>query len=97
MAKKNCWEFMNCGRQPGGPKVSEFGVCPASTEESCHGINGGQNGGRYCWAVAGTFCKGEIQGTFARKFKNCLACPFYLDVEREEGSLFILLLEDYSI
>ncbi len=97
MDKKNCWEIKGCGRQPGGGKVNELGICPAATEEGYDGINGGKNAGRYCWAVAGTLCKGEIQGTFARKFRNCLACPFYLEVEREEGRAFVLLLEDYSI
>jgi len=28
--KLNCWEFKKCGRQPGGPKVAELGVCPAT-------------------------------------------------------------------
>jgi len=32
MSKKNCWEVMNCGRQTGGTKVSEMGVCPAAIE-----------------------------------------------------------------
>ena len=27
----NCWEVKQCGRQPGGPKAGEFGVCPAAT------------------------------------------------------------------
>jgi hypothetical protein len=25
----NCWEFKNCGREIGGIKVKEMGVCPA--------------------------------------------------------------------
>ncbi|MFP4054542.1 MAG: two-CW domain-containing protein, partial [Phycisphaerae bacterium] len=29
----NCWEFLHCGRQPGGSNVSEFGHCPASVAE----------------------------------------------------------------
>jgi hypothetical protein len=55
MPKLNCWEFEKCGRQPGGIKVKELGVCPAATEKRAHGINGGINGGRACWAIAGTF------------------------------------------
>jgi sigma-B regulation protein RsbU (phosphoserine phosphatase) len=38
--------------------------------------------------VAGTFCKGQIQGTFAQKFKNCSQCEFYNQVMLEEGELF---------
>lgn len=97
MDKKNCWEVKNCGRQPGGDKVTELGVCPTVIAEECDGINGGRNAGRICWAVAGTFCKGEIQGTFARKLGNCLACPFYLQVEKDEDRFFVLFVDDFSI
>ncbi len=30
-----------------------------------------------CWHVAGTLCKGEIQGTFAQKLGNCKKCEVY--------------------
>jgi signal transduction histidine kinase/PAS domain-containing protein len=30
-----------------------------------------------CWTIAGTRCKGEVQGKFAQKFNNCIACEFY--------------------
>src|SRR5512133_3346732 len=94
--KKNCWEVKHCGRQPGGHKVHELGICPASIAREYEGLNNGQNAGRYCWAVAGTLCKGEVQGTFARKLGNCLACAFYLQVEKEEERFFILFADDYS-
>jgi hypothetical protein len=97
MNKKNCWEVKNCGREPGGDKVGELGVCPASIAEEYEGINRRRKAGRICWAVAGTFCKGEVQGTFARKLGNCLSCPFYLQVEKEEERTFVLLPDDYSI
>jgi len=96
MDRKKCWEYQQCGRKPGGSNAHELGVCPAAIAHEFDGIHGGANAGRYCWAVAGTLCKGEVQGTFARKFRNCLACAFYLSVEREEGSAFILLQEDFS-
>ena len=32
-----------------------------------------------CWEVAGTFCGGEIQGTFANKYGNCSFCKVYRD------------------
>ena len=83
----NCWEVKQCGRQPGGPKAGELGVCPAATA-SMAGMNGGRNAGRICWAVAGTLCGGQIQGTFAQKLANCAKCEFYLAVRREEGSGF---------
>ena len=61
-----------------------LGVCPAATENGRDGINGGTNGGRCCWAIAGTFCFGEVQGTFARKFDDCMECEFFWVVANEE-------------
>ena len=84
----NCWEHKKCGRQPGGARIGELGVCPASTDCRADGINHGQNGGRACWALAGTLCGGKIQGTFATKLSNCLACDFYNLVKNEEGKSF---------
>ncbi len=86
MPGKNCWEFKNCGRQPGGAKEKEFGVCPASTDARLNGTNNGKNGGRACWALTGTLCGGKIQGTFASKLGNCMACEFYAMVKKEEGT-----------
>ncbi len=86
MAKKqNCWENKKCGREPGGAKVSELGECPAATDKSSDGINRGKNAGRICWAVAGTFCGGKVQGTFAEKRLSCIDCNFYKKVKEEEG------------
>lgn len=82
--KKNCWEFKKCGRQHGGEKVSELGVCPAFVETKANGLNSGLNGGRACWALAGTMCNGKIQGTFAMKMEDCAECDFYRSVLREE-------------
>ena len=81
----NCWDFKKCGRQPGGSRVSELGVCPASTSAKGHGLNGGLNGGRICWALTGTLCGGKVQGTFAEKLGNCQECEFYLLVRTEQG------------
>ena len=86
-AKKiNCWEFMNCKRQPGGARAEENGTCVAAIDTSYDGINSGENAGRICWAVAGTCCGGEIQGTFAEKRDSCTSCPFYRLVQEEEGT-----------
>jgi hypothetical protein len=86
MTKKNCWEVMNCGRQPGGENVKDHGVCPAATEEMLEDVHGGKKAGRACWVVAGTFCEGKVQGTFAQKYRNCACCPFYRQVMQEEGA-----------
>ncbi len=56
-----CWEYMKCGRDKDATTK-----CPAYP-----------NFGRICWAVAGTFCEGKIQGTFAQKYADCRKCNFY--------------------
>ena len=89
MVKVNCWQFKKCGRQPSGEKADELGVCPAAIEAAADGINSGAEGGRSCWALAGTLCGGKVQGTFATKLANCLQCDFYKLVLQEEGQDFI--------
>ena len=86
MSKLNCWDFKRCGRQPNGPKAAELGVCVAATERRTTGVNGGVNGGRACWALAGTLCGGIVQGSFAAKLSNCMKCEFYQRVGQEEGA-----------
>jgi hypothetical protein len=88
MQKFNCWEFKKCGREPGGSKNAELGVCPAATEVRTNKINSGSFGGRTCWAVTGTLCGGKVQGSFASKLANCMACDFYKIVQNEEGSAY---------
>ena len=84
MAKQNCWEFKQCGREPGGAKSVELGVCIAANNTKLNTVNSGKNGGRACWALAGTLCGGALQGTFAEKEGNCMACEFYAVVRDEE-------------
>jgi len=86
--KQNCWEFKKCGRQSGGERVRELGVCPAATETRLDAVHGGRCAGRACWVVAGTLCKSETQGTFAVKFGACETCAFYLAVREEEFPAF---------
>jgi hypothetical protein len=81
----NCWEFKKCGREPNGAKAKELGVCPAAIAKKVDGLNHGKNGGRVCWAVAGTFCNDEVQGTFAKKYETCVDCDFFRLVAIEEG------------
>lgn len=62
-----CWEYMKCGRD----KDCSL-KCPAYP-----------NFGRICWAVAGTFCEGKVQGTFAQKLEDCQKCEFYQKTRKE--------------
>ena len=92
VVKKNCWEYKNCGRIPGGADEKELGICPVYTHcgpgsEANHGVCAG----RICWAVAGTFCDGKVQGVFAQKLTNCMACDFYKHVRDEESPCFKML------
>jgi hypothetical protein len=77
MDRLNCWEFKKCGREPGGAKEHELGTCPASYDARYDGIFGGRNGGRSCWLVAGTMCKGVVEGIFAKKYDDCRKCDFF--------------------
>ena len=62
----NCWEYKKCGREAGGAKAHELGVCPAYPDH-----------GRDCANIAGTLCGGRLQGSFARKIGNCMRCEFF--------------------
>jgi hypothetical protein len=84
-ARLNCWEHMECGREPGGVNADVRGVCPATTDQRLDGVHGGINAGRACWVVSGTLCRGDVQGTFANK-ASCCFCSFYRAVVAEELS-----------
>jgi protein phosphatase len=84
--KQNCWEYMQCGRQPGGNKAKKLGLCPAAIDPTFNGFNRGTHAGRMCWLVAGTFCHAKVQGTFAEKQSSCKHCEFYQKVHAEEGA-----------
>ncbi|MEW6602095.1 MAG: two-CW domain-containing protein [Nitrospirota bacterium] len=86
MGKLNCWEIKKCGREVGGVKTRELGVCPAAMDSSSNGANSGKNGGRICWAIAGTFCGGKVQGDFAQKQVSCMACEVFKQIKQEEGA-----------
>ncbi len=91
MSKPNCWEIKQCGREKGGTKSHDLGVCPASIDESSDGINEGRNAGRICWAIAGTFCGDQVQGDFAQKSVSCMSCEVFKQIKQEEADDFSLL------
>lgn len=69
----------------------ELGICPASMPNEFEGLNRGLNGGRICWAIAGTLCKGEVTGSRAVEIATCIECEFLHLVQNDEGSNFILI------
>lgn len=80
----NCWEYKKCGRQSGGDRSRELGVCPVTTHRELNGVHDGTHAGRACWVVAGSLCGGRIQGAFAQKLTNCWRCDFMISVKQDE-------------
>lgn len=76
----NCWEFKNCGREPGGLMTRIHGVCPVATTMKFDGVNGGHAAGRSCWAVT------ERSGCLSAGAPDarCHQCDFYRRVLFEE-------------
>ncbi|MCI5211945.1 MAG: hypothetical protein D3910_24915 [Candidatus Electrothrix sp. ATG2] len=84
--KLNCWEFKECGREPGGKHVALYGVCVAATETRADGIHDGRNGGRCCWVIAASSC--TFRRTNDSLFTNCNECDFY-SLVKESSELLI--------
>jgi hypothetical protein len=91
MRKLNCWEFKECGREPGGSRSKDLGVCPAASDTSSDGKNNGENGGRLCWAIAGTLCRGISQGIYAHRQVSCMICEVFIKVAAQERPNLTLL------
>lgn len=81
----NCWQYMSCGREPGGARAHLLGVCPAATDTRLDGVHGGKNGGRACWVIAGAFANEAGELALPKVNKDCVTCHFYNAVQREEG------------
>lgn len=81
---------MKCGLELGGKKVGNSGVCPAVTYTAFQGINGGYNGGRYCWGIVGNFPASNLRCPHAAQIKDCNLCDFYKLVEKESGDHFVV-------
>ena len=86
MKRDNCWEYMACGREPGGRIAELLGPCPAAMHKELDGVNHGDFGGRFCWTLDGTLCSGCGQERIAR----CLTCVFFKTVLQQEGESFVL-------
>jgi len=84
---QNCWEFSNCGREPGGANVNEFTICPAATTFSANGMNSGKNGGRICWIIADTKYNNTIECSALHHKSSCFSCSFRYKVTMDEGLL----------
>lgn len=87
MKKICCWEFKNCGREPGGRNADEYGVCPVTVDETLEGCCGPDEACTPCWSEVGTLCGGEIQGLYAKKLGNCLKCDYF---DKSNFALFMM-------
>ena len=85
MLKLNCWEFIKCGREPGGCHAGDLSVCPATQFKALDGTHGGINAGRACWIVAGIPCQANMPGIQDLKCLDCHDCEFHLFVREEES------------
>ncbi|WP_037027369.1 two-CW domain-containing protein [Psychromonas aquimarina] len=72
---QNCWQIMDCGREKGGVNAAQLGECIAAKQQLVHS----------CWAAAGTFCSGEVQGTMAQKIGYCTCCRVHKLYNRSLG------------
>jgi hypothetical protein len=81
---------MNCGLEEGGQLAPAQGVCPAATETSYDGVNGGKNAGRACWSIANTECSQSN----TKKMLQCVDCAVMSQVQREEKDNFTFLLHN---
>lgn len=85
--KINCWDFMKCGKGPGGSRVEEAGICPIAEETMADGLNGGENGGRICWIIAENCCIEDVSCSEFHRKTSCFSCEFRYKVTMEEGLL----------
>ena len=92
--KINCWEHFKCGREVGNPARRDS-PCNVSLISIHNHINGGENAGRYCWTVEGSYCamnyRNEVsdRGTIDYKETHCDRCEFKKIVMEQEGEAFL--------
>lgn len=84
----NCWEVMNCGKEPGGAGIDQGRVCPVAEDRKLWGRNRGLYAGRSCGNILGTLCEGWVQDTFEAKIEACSRCTFFDLVKHEERARF---------
>jgi len=57
------------------PRLSRCWEEKKCTKTDCPAY--GNTGNLRCWKIVGTFCKGEVQGDFAKKYGDCTRCSVY--------------------
>jgi hypothetical protein len=84
----NCWEYTNCGMEPGGIFAQIYGPCPVPKMMKYDGINGGRGAGRACWMIMNN---SRSKGPFVCKNSrlSCCQCEFFRRVHNEEEIIII--------
>ncbi|MCI5209658.1 MAG: hypothetical protein D3910_12890 [Candidatus Electrothrix sp. ATG2] len=78
----NCWEFKECGREPGGKNISVFGVCPVSVSFGFDSVNNGKNGGRACWIIRESACEQIMRKCCVQEMRECRECDFFVSLKK---------------
>ncbi len=72
-----CWEIKRCGREVGGARVDEYGVCPVSRMMSDHNGDVEEADVVLCWRETNTLCGVVYGGAGAVKMMHCSDCEYY--------------------
>lgn len=84
---KNCWEKMQCGREPGGAREAKLGTCPVAEFVMADGFLGGKNGGRACIFIVGSLAPAERANTCTHLVnharRECFQCDFFRALKRK--------------
>ena len=75
--KKNCWEFMECERGPGGAKAEILGLCPAALNKGTHRETGGKHINHIHWD------KEKAAKAAEENQLECLHCDFFQQTMQE--------------
>ncbi|PKK82248.1 MAG: hypothetical protein CVT49_14585 [candidate division Zixibacteria bacterium HGW-Zixibacteria-1] len=86
--KLNCWEYRNCGMEPGGIFSEIHGACPVPQMMKFDGANGGRGAGRACWMVMNKV-SGKDPFICRHKRESCIHCDFYRRVHSEEETIVL--------
>ncbi len=81
--KINCWEFRNCGMEPGGIFARLHGECKVPKSMKYDGVNGGRAAGRTCWLVMND-SNHRCSKYCLHSRQSCTNCEFYIRVMAEE-------------
>lgn len=72
-----CWEFKKCGREHGGARVAELGVCPVANFIKLANSVHGQSAVRACWAAKAPKPGTEDDIESSDRISNCVNCEYY--------------------